>query len=506
MDLNSNISLFTTVLGWQFYAVFWAILSQTGLVLFPLFGMVFGQLMSARGSGSMFSVNTDGALSGLEVKIMTMFLILMIGAIPTSGTSIRSDTFTYSGSVIGDTDTAYDDTFGVSPLVADVDVPVPAWWFLVMNLSNGMTNAVSGVMESEFDTAYRQIETAMQTLKIRNPSTKVKLNIFNSECYLPARSKFFDQALTADEDINYQGANFFFDTPGFYDTMRSKRLVPGFDFDPLNSPEYSEDPGLGGKPLCSEFWDILQDDLLVEAARGPMLINPVISLFFDSEEERNDKIVKAYILKEGVELYDRTDDIANDDSGIGSYFSSILSRVTDAGSAALLIPTVAFLRFTTSFIIQALPIVQAYILMVLYMTIPLGLIISGYSFKFLIDGAVLIFTVTFWTALWTIAGHSDALLRDTFWTDPVASIVQVVADPSQSLKAGIHQLVVLILYLVLPALGTKMIMAGAGAMTQALSGVSQSVSSISAQSGGNAVSGGKLIGGQALRRNANRRR
>ncbi len=464
MDVNSNINLFTTILGWQFYGVLWSVIVQTGLVFLPIFTMIISTLSDARSSGSLFTVNVDSALSGLEVKVFTLLLVLLVGAAPTAGTTVTSGDFTFDGLTVGNTDTAYDDTFGASTLIDGTTVPVPAWWLLVMRLSNGVTKAVGGTMDLQFEGALRQLEMAMQTAAIRRPQTKKNLSIFNRECYLPARSLFMrTNDNTEGIDVNYQGSEYFINEPGYYDTLRTRSMIEGIPFDPDTSPEYSQDPGTGGRPTCNDLWDVVSEGILEEAELGG--INAIIEEYFGGMgPERQAQVVRGHIQRTDIDSYDQVDDLVNEVTEKQNLFGRVVGAVTDLPAAGLLTIINGITRIFTNFVIQAAPIVQAYTLMVLYMTIPLGLIVSGYSFKFLVQGAVLIFSVTFWTALWKIAAHADALLRDTFWQNVVDNILSTYVDPGSALKASVHQFIVLMLYIILPGLGTKMLLTGAGSM------------------------------------------
>lgn len=502
MDVNSNINLFTTILGWQFYGVLWSVIVQTGLVFLPIFAMIISTLSEARSSGSLFSVNVDSALSSLEVKVFTLLLVLLVGAAPTAGTTVTSGDFTFDGQVVGDTNTAYDDTFGASPLVDGTTVPVPAWWLLVMRLSNGVTKAVGGTMDLQFEGAFRELEMAMQTAAIRIPQTKKNLSIFNYECYLPARSLFMrTNDNTAGIDVNYQGSEYFINEPGYYDTLRTRSMIEGVAFNPDTSPEYADDPGTGGRPTCNEMWEVVSEGILVEAELTG--VNAIMEEYFGGMgPERQAQVVRGHIQRTDIDSFDQVDDLVNEVTEKQSLFGRISAGAAAVGGAGVLTLINGITRIFTNFVIQAAPIVQAYTLMVLYMTIPLGLIVSGYSFKFLVQGAVLIFSVTFWTALWKIAAHADAMLRDTFWENVVDNITSIFQDPGSMLKSSIHQFIVLMLYIMLPTLGTKMLMAGAGSMAGATSvagGTAGGAASAGSAPGAAVGSSVKQIGGGAGR-------
>ena len=72
---------------------------------------------------------------------------------------------------------------------------------------------------------------------------------------------------------------------------------------------------------------------------------------------------------------------------------------------SLLVSSVAFTPLVT-----ALPMVQALILMGMYMFLPLIAFLSGFDLRVMFYGAVAIFTVKLWAAMWFIAPWIDARL------------------------------------------------------------------------------------------------
>jgi len=63
----------------------------------------------------------------------------------------------------------------------------------------------------------------------------------------------------------------------------------------------------------------------------------------------------------------------------------------------------ALFSVTMTAVLQALPMVQALMLLGIYALLPLVVVLSRYSLAMMVVGAMAIFTVKFWTVLWYLA-------------------------------------------------------------------------------------------------------
>jgi hypothetical protein len=74
-------------------------------------------------------------------------------------------------------------------------------------------------------------------------------------------------------------------------------------------------------------------------------------------------------------------------------------------------------RITMNVIVPALPIIQAMVLLGVYALLPMLVILSRYSLGMLFTGAMLIFTVKFWTVLWHLAKWVDDNLMASMYAN-----------------------------------------------------------------------------------------
>lgn len=471
MDVNGVVSLYTTLFGWHFYDILWAVLAASGLIYVPILVTVFTVLMRSREQGSVFSATAESGVSQLEVRLFSLLLVLMLAAVPTGATTISAQKLSYDGATPGNAQSTYDQTFGLSPLVTGTRVQIPVWWYFTMAVSSGITKAVSKAASS--DLYFRDLETALSIASIRDPQIRYQLQLFGSECFVPARSRLYrenSQQDYRDSGEHWVGSVYFRTSPGYYDVIRTQTPVAGFSYNAATMPEFSGDPKLGGRPTCNAFWDRLSGDILAQAAADG--ITRKWYAYFGNDEKQNQRIIERYVQSEQFRVMQSADEINAVRAG-GSDNNAVLSAVSTIGGmavAASLAKTVLLLRSTVSAVVYGASTVQAYILMVLYLTIPIALLASGYSLAYLLNGALLIFTVTFWSALWTIAALADNFLSSALWGELLSSSLANKLDPENITKDLIHSVVVMGLYTLMPLAASWMILASGSGASRAVMG------------------------------------
>ncbi len=468
MDTNGYIHLYTTLFGWQFYNVIWSILVGTGLVFLPVLGVILDGVLGARSSGSLLSVNADAALSQIEVNVFLLMLVIGLAAVPTGVTTISGSTLGYEGASVGSTESTYDETFGASPL-ASASVKIPVWWYGAMAISEGITKAV--VEETGNENAFRELKRSLNIAAIREPTTRYLLQIFDDECHTPARSQFYDNmdATAVDAragNLHWRGSPYFLDTAGYYDTIRTKTMLADFAFDAATNTEYSGDPGKGGTPTCTQLWTTMSADIYTQAE-----IDGVVGSwekFWGIDEDEKAKIVQKYVETAEQRAIQSADEINAMRNGEQGAFESVVNWVSGQASNIGLGLVVLFLEAMVNAIVYGASTIQAYLLMAIYLFIPIGMLASRYSIAFLISGALLIFSVIFWTALWAIAAQADLFLAGSFWNLDSSDVVMAAKDPENVTKKLVHSIVILMLYTALPAAVSWVLMAAGSSAGMAI--------------------------------------
>jgi len=123
--------------------------------------------------------------------------------------------------------------------------------------------------------------------------------------------------------------------------------------------------------------------------------------------------------------------------------------------------TSALFSVTMTAILQALPMVQAILLLDIYALLPMVVVLSRYSISMMVIGAMAIFAVKFWSVLWYLALWVDQNLILSMYPD-VNVFLQIFANPGEhDTKRMLLNMITTSLYLGLPLLWSGM-MAWAG--------------------------------------------
>ncbi|MCP4128390.1 MAG: conjugal transfer protein TraG, partial [Gammaproteobacteria bacterium] len=155
-------------------------------------------------------------------------------------------------------------------------------------------------------------------------------------------------------------------------------------------------------------------------------------------------------------------------------------------SGGVLVASTLF-SVTMTAVLQALPMVQAVLLLGIYALLPMVVVLSRYSISMMVIGAMAIFTVKFWSVLWYLAMWVDQNLIQSMYPD-VNIFLQIFANPGEhDSKRMLLNMITTSLYLGLPLLWSGM-MAWAGvqigrSITSATSPLSQPASDAGRQGG-----------------------
>lgn len=479
MQLDSYLELFTTLYGWAFANLLGEILTGTGLAALPFALIVFSAWHRAKEEGMGF----NGVLSlieSIQTKLNTALLVMALCFATTPFTSLHNINLSYKperaadgsepqvASTQGGTNSGYDramadavnGTFGRSGNLSYV----PLWWYSVMGLSSGINSAFrAGVGSSERD--LRVVADLARMATIEDPALLHDVQRFYSECFVPARSQYLSmdkngisangRGILAEgssygpTDVDWIGSQFFRMEPGFYDVMRSYNPVPGWSIDFNRDSEYMRDGSSSegfvnpdwGRPTCKQWWEAdagtggLRERLTSNTSTWRNLLQFTQStITFSSPDEAKDAMAKLAFEKANP-TFVSPDKMLGDDYGKGT---NAWRSLTGAASTW----GVANKAFDASLsmipMLNALPMVQALVLMALYMFLPLVVVISGYDLKMMLYGGLAIFTVKFWAVMWFVARWLDAHLIDAMYPGLTGSAL--MQEITQSFSSGQPQL------------------------------------------------------------------
>lgn len=504
MQLDSYLEIFTTMYGWAFANIIGAVVAGTGLVIVPFAVIIFQSWREAKEDG----IYSGGVLSLLEraqLRLLIALFVMSVCFATTPLTSLRDLRYTpmpgvvepapQEGSLAGGTGSGFDDAMrdasdGSMSTTGDLSY-VPAWWFSVMAISSGVNNAVRRGVASSTATDIRVIGDMAKTATIEDPKTLNAVQRFYSECFVPARSKYLamnkddltpaSQALLdpankrfGPHDVDWPGSHVFRTEPGFYSAMRSYNPVGGFAIDFARDTDYynpssgAEPPPAGvvanpawGRPTCEQWWSdgtngvrAKMTDQASSLGKAMVAANPLN--WFDSEQ-RVDSYARLGIAKAKPTFVDQ-------DRVAGTSYDTTSGLLRLIGGAASTIGVgagVLATNFVFTPLITALPMMQALVLMAIYMFLPLVVLLSGFSLRAMFYGAVAIFTVKLWAAMWFIAQWIDAHMIEAMYPGLQGNVflqefTHIAQGSPQGYKRMVLNILMMTMFIGLPLIWTAM--------------------------------------------------
>jgi hypothetical protein len=304
------------------------------------------------------------------------------------------------------------------------------------------------------------------------PDTRLRAEVqrFYSECFVPARSRYLRQeavsapaqaaiARYGEQDVDWIGSHAFRDDPALYGDLRSVNPVPGFLYDPVRDSEYPKDnPPKYGRPSCKQWWETagngLRARMVEQIGRFENLRTRVTAAFKGmSADEVDDQLSRLATVKADPEYVDPERQIG---------FARARRPISHAAQDMAGFGGTAWEAFKASAsmipLVQSLLMMQPMVLMTLYMFLTTIVIFSGYRIEVFVLGALAIFTVKFWSVMWTIARFVDDRLIEAMY--PGASgnaLLEAVLTSDGTSKRMILNIVTMMMYVGIPAIWTAMV-------------------------------------------------
>lgn len=481
MQLDSYLELYTTVYGWGFANIIGDIFTGTGLAALPFALIVFNAWRDAKEQGLGFN-GIESLLQSVQTKLLTAVFVMMMCFMTSPLTSLSNiklaytPTKTLDGSppkpvtLKGGTGSGYDLAMGDAVTGGFSNSGnlsnVPVWWYTVMAVSSGVNQGFRSALNNS-DRDLRLVEDLARMATISDSGLLYEVQRFYSECFVPARTRFINQdrtSITANgqmilsegseyggtTDVDWIGSQLFRTEPGFYSDMRSYNPVPGWQIDFSRDVDYIQTPAVNGpeanyvnpdwgRPTCKQWWEAsgngIREKLIGHNSSWRNLLNQTTSMLsFSSADQAKDSTARLAFEKANP-TFVNPETVMGNNYGAGTN----LWRTITGGISTYAVGKGA-LEASISMVplLNALPMVQALVLMSLYMFMPLIIFMSGYDLKVMWYGTLAIFTVKFWTVMWSVAQWIDAKLIDAMY--PGLSGSAVMQEITQSFASGQPQL------------------------------------------------------------------
>lgn len=204
-SVDGPVQLYTLLFGWQQFNNLWLILTQSGIAFLPFAGVVIQAFIGA--ASSQIDLSTSLLMMRrMETKIISMFFVIIIAAQPSVTLKLNEMSFTSpcrDGKPISEIIPAGDDQsdFRKVQMVDFIqEVKVPPWWFAVMSLSTGFTQAAKFALPCAIDNLQKpEVFVIPDEHSFETTELADEVKQFIKQCYQPALAKYNQLTLTGDQ-------------------------------------------------------------------------------------------------------------------------------------------------------------------------------------------------------------------------------------------------------------------------------------------------------------------
>ena len=458
MHVDSYLEVFTTMYGWAFANIISSIIIGTGLVVVLFFVIIFKKWLDAKEQG----MQACGIMSLLESAQTRLIIALFVATLCFFGsptTSLKDvdiifqpiGTYTVpsaaqpTASRNTGTGTAYDtpmaDANNLESTFKGLDGldRVPLWWYSVMAISSGINHAVrDGFKSLNENISLRQLQARALVAGIKSTPLRNEVSKFINFCHGAALAKFAQikvENLSATgqaiikanpNDIATPYSSLFMTEPGFYDSIQCYQCsstVSRYSNDAARDTQPATTSSALGMPMCKEWWtdiarsivDDNENNKLLAAAVDQARTNNYMAGFTlamegqilggnsSTKEIAEGITVQAALSNANTQFFDYSNFYGIDNN------SQFLTQVV-GGLGALENKLKSAVLY--SVLTSALPMVQALLLMGIYAFLPLVIFLSGFDLRAMFIGAVALFTVKLFAAMWMVAIWMETKLVD----------------------------------------------------------------------------------------------
>lgn len=454
MTANSYLEYALTLLGWVISNGIWNIITATGLFALPLLFRLISLWIKAREQGADEGDAGGLTLAWMENTVYMALVVVMFTCVPLINIDISQMKYDAKRSEqCNFYSPAKPEETGYAPLVNDVSgqtASVPVWWYLVHVVSKGLTAAATASLPCQPD--LRQLRFEVQHTRISDPVLGQELQDFVMECYAPslARLKQNGMELANTEEVNdvaWIGANYFLTTPGYYDTDRARSPRSNW---PYNSSRDAglPDTGNGGYPTCKQWWSDagvgLRPRLLAQVE--PDIWDGFRKLAYNKETYEG-AVLRTLVSPRNMEVSQYGRAYFGYGGNVDPTITNDLTRMGATAGQALA-SLAAYPAFDS--VRQALPMVQAVLLMALVICTPLVTVFSAYNVKVVLTLTFAFFGLSFLTFWWDLARWLDGWLLTMLYDSDTHSSWNLVGLQNTE-DDLVMQFVMGAMFLVLPA-------------------------------------------------------
>lgn len=452
MVANNLLEVYTLIFGWNMYEAVWDVLVGSGLALIPFIFAVISSFQDNYKDG-----DAESTVKELELKIVSMVLVLMLCVIPYKGWGIDLATVQYNletpdcnppANVSGqgdDTGTAYDDAFAD---MGAMESYKPVAWAFVEFLSSAITHTTISSMSCVNN--YEFMLVRVSKTKIQDEPLRQRIRNFYEVCYLKALERFnlnpvnLPANISPVMDIDWIGSGTLLNAQNEYYSHPEAyiRDMQGEGFNRMPAVRASDAAHqTGAHPYCREVWlgeqlpggvnqalglrqqilENLPDDMAGDVLQdwtdwgADVLTNEVAGAAPVSDEVKEDLLIKMILQADAANLSAQTDvDLGNKLDVEDSTWKSIVNFFTGAAATIESVSTWFEANTMKQMMKISGPMILALIQMIVIVAAPFVLLLGNYRLSAFVSIALAYFSFEFINAIWAASAWFDNRVLDLY--------------------------------------------------------------------------------------------
>lgn len=458
MYSNNYIEIFLTATGWDFYGKVVGFIYTLNLHYLPFIAVMLTNWWETRQS------QEAGIASIVEwrrnyIDIYSMMFVVILFWLPNQSTTFKPNDYVQeiTGGDAANTVTynRVESSFGGS---AQNEIPLPpGWWVYLVGLKGSLNQIIDW---TSLDSSPIKLLQGFSSTKIKDDALRQEVNAFFSSCYLTTLSRYRNESRqpyptpAENDDINFIGNDLFMSTPGYYkvcssgDSMcyGSAERMPYQTASTLGiTTGYDPDTGTTTlPPSCQSWWTGegyfsgilpvggLYQKLVEEAklnAGGDNIVEEWLINYQEMTDDMRDFYgVESTRAEREVALIKRLlrNDPPNfvnipekhgDEQGVWAQAADGIQKVIGAAGAAY---ESAWATVLVETLIPMLPMVQALVLLAVFVFMAFSLPLGLFSVETTIKHAFFIFGVMMWSLCWHLADLINDKLLTFLYPDTIA--------------------------------------------------------------------------------------
>jgi hypothetical protein len=493
MTFQNSQELLFLVVSLYMNNIVWSVFSETGIILIPFIAVFWNdwiEVYESRGLDGM-----DISMRKIPFNVIVKTTVLLFFYMPVLEKDFSDfqvveanlSSFVENSSEGEDKKQVVRDRIERKvEAVFDSGLKTPVMTEIIFNLGRGLVYEIIGRVARSPD--IRDLESLIFMAGIKDPTVFEQVKRFTSECYVPARNRFYElyadnpttamQSILNDtpNDLAWMGSKILVSTQSLYaeckditlcnrQEFKARSPVDGFAYDPIRDAVGNSPDTQFAFPTCGEWWLDDEDgvrELLIDYMIDIEIENDVMGQgqvnWYDQMKlvigatglvgrELEDNILRHFLRnshgKRSIPLAYKNLDVSDD------LLNAVMSTFGAFGTGKELINQQTYIHI----IKIGLPMIQTLMTFGLFLVLPFFGVLSGYDFKKAFIPLVTISLVSFYSYLWFVVEIADNHLLSIMGMDRVWSTtfgISSFGELDSAIKMQLWNLAVGALYVGLP--------------------------------------------------------